>query len=327
VLSSPSPANPPSGPSSAAAGRAAWRERLYRIIFEHDTIGGRLFDVVLIVAILASVLVVMLDSVQQLRLRWGPMFLAAEWTFTLIFTAEYALRLLSAREPARYARSFLGLLDLFAVLPTYASLLFPAGRYLIVIRVLRVLRVFRVLKLATYMGEAAVLTRALRLAQRKIVIFVFTVLTILVVVGSLLYLVEGPASGFTSIPRGVYWAIVTLTTVGYGDIAPQTPLGQALAAVIMIMGYGIIAVPTGIVTVEMANAARMADLMPTTDSAPNPSLARAQPATPERVSFARSPLPPPPSAPERPCTVCGRAAHADDALFCARCGNPLEPRS
>ena len=288
-------------PEPAQAGRrAAWRDRLYTMIFEHDTFAGRLFDVVLIAAILVSVAVVMLDSVQWLRARHGPTFLAFEWMFTLLFTVEYVLRLVSARSARAYATSFFGLIDLLAVLPTYLGLVFPAGRYLIVIRVLRVLRIFRVLKLVTYVGEAALLTTALRQARRKIVVFVLAVLTIVTVVGALLYLIEGPAAGFTSIPRGMYWAIVTLTTVGYGDIAPQTPFGQALAALVMIMGYGIIAVPTGIVTVEMANVSR------------DREAARIQAAAAGPIEVDA-------------CPSCTAAGHAADAAYCRRCGARLAP--
>jgi voltage-gated potassium channel len=265
-------------------GRARWRERLYTIIFEHDTPAGKLFDVVLIVAIIASVLVVMLDSVRALRLEYARLFVVLEWIFTVLFTLEYVVRLVSARSARRYATSFLGIIDLLSILPTYVSLVFPAGRYFTVVRVLRVLRVFRVLKLAEYVGEANVLATALRKSVRKIVIFIATVLTIVVIVGALMYLIEGPSAGFTSIPQSMYWAIVTLTTVGYGDIAPQSPLGQALAALVMIMGYGIIAVPTGIVTVELAEAGR---------------------------------------ASRSKCAGCSAEGHASDAKFCRRCGGPL----
>ncbi len=268
------------------AERSAWRERLYQIIFEHDTPAGKTFDVMLILTILASVAVVMLDSVRRVQELYGPHLLTLEWVFTLLFTVEYVLRLYTARDALRYARSFFGLVDLFSVLPTYLSLLVPGGQMLIVIRVLRVLRVFRVLKLAQYVGEANVLGYALRSARYKITVFVFTVLTIVAVVGSLMYLIEGPRSGFTSIPRGVYWAIVTLTTVGYGDIAPATGLGQGLAAIVMIMGYGIIAVPTGIVSVELAQAS---------------AIARGA----------------------RACPTCGRRDHDVDARFCKRCGSEV----
>ena len=247
--------NDPLGLRPPASASAA-RKRTYAVIFEHDTPAGRAFDVLLIAAILASVLVVMMESVATLRASHGALLRSLEWAFTIVFTIEYALRLWCVERPVRYARSFLGIIDLLAVVPTYISLLAPGGQVLTVVRILRVLRVFRILKLTQYVGEARLLGRALRAARYKITVFVMTVLTIVVIVGSLMYLIEGPAAGFTSIPRGVYWGIVTLTTVGFGDITPQTPLGQALASVVMIMGYGIIAVPTGIITVELAQAAR-----------------------------------------------------------------------
>jgi len=227
------------------------RYRAYEVIFEHDTRAGKIFDVLLIGAILASVAVVMAESVGPVRLAHGPMLRRLEWIFTVLFTIEYLARLWAVDRAGAYARSFLGLIDLFAVIPTYLSLVAPGGQVLVVIRVLRVVRVFRVLKLAHYVGEARVLAAALRASRYKITVFLISVVSIVVVVGALMYLVEGPEAGFTSIPRGMYWSIVTLTTVGYGDIAPQTPTGQILAALVMIMGYGIIAVPTGIVTVEL----------------------------------------------------------------------------
>ena len=235
------------------------RHRTYVVIFGHDTRSGRLFDVLLIVAITTSVLVIMLESVAALRAEYGGALRAAEWFFTLLFTVEYVTRLWCVGRPLTYAKSPLGLIDLLAVLPTYVSLLVPGGQVLTVVRILRVLRVFRILKLAHYVGEAGVLVRALRASRHKITIFVLTVVTITVIVGSLMYLIDGPGNGFTSIPRGVYWGIVTLTTVGFGDIIPQTAWGQALASVVMIMGYGIIAVPTGIVTAELVHSARSQD--------------------------------------------------------------------
>jgi voltage-gated potassium channel len=231
-----------------------WRSKLHEVIFEADTLAGRTFDLVLILSIVASVAAVILDSVASIRARWGDILYIAEWAFTILFTIEYILRIISVRHPRHYIFSFYGLVDLLAILPTYLSILLPGSQYLLVIRVLRVLRIFRVLKLATYIGEARMLTTALRHSRRKITVFLFTVVTLVIILGSLMYLIEGERSGFTSIPRSIYWAIVTLTTVGYGDISPTTPLGQALAAVIMIMGYGIIAVPTGIVTVELSRA-------------------------------------------------------------------------
>jgi len=218
---------------------------------------GKVFDEVLMLSIVLSVLAVMLDSVHSIRDVYGPFLYKVEWFFTLLFTVEYILRLVCVGRPLRYATSFFGFVDLFAILPTFLSLLIPGSQYMLVIRTLRVLRVFRVLKLAEYLGEAHILMRALRSSRRKITIFLFAVFTLVVILGSLMYLVEGEQNGFTSIPRGVYWAVVTLTTVGYGDIAPKTALGQALATVVMITGYGIIAVPTGIVTAELTSASRV----------------------------------------------------------------------
>ena len=261
------------------------RERLYVIIFGHDTPAGKLFDVVLIVTIIASVLVVMLDSVEPIRARYFTLFFVAEWIFTLLFTVEYVTRLATARSARRYARSFFGVIDLLAILPTYLAILLPSSRYFVIVRIFRVLRVFRVLKLATYLGEASVLGRALRASRYKIAVFLLTVMTLVVVIGGIMYLVEGPANGFTSIPRGIYWAVVTLTTVGYGDVAPRSPLGQAIASLVMIIGYGIIAVPTGIVTIELDRAVR--------GSAP------------------------------RSCPNCAASGHDTDAGYCKRCGTQL----
>lgn len=232
------------------------RDRVHDLIFQHDDPHERAFDLALTIAIVVSVAVVMLDSVGSIAARWGTLLHATEWLFTALFTIEYGLRIWAARDRWGYARSFYGIIDILSVLPTYISLVFPAGRFLIALRILRVLRVFRILKLAHYVQEASVLGAALRASRVKITVFVSTVMTVTVVAGSVMYLVEGPPAGFTSIPTGVYWAIVTLTTVGYGDIAPITPLGKALASALMILGYGIIAVPTGIVTVEIAQAVR-----------------------------------------------------------------------
>lgn len=266
-----------------------WRARTYEVIFEHDTGAGRAFDVGLILAILLSVAVVMLDSVASIAAPFHRVFFWAEWIFTLLFTVEYVLRLTSVRRPSGYALSFFGIIDLLAILPTYLSLILPGGQYFIVIRILRVIRVFRVLKLARYVGEAWLLAQALRAARYKITVFLITVLTIVIVVGSVMFMVEGPEHGFTSIPKGVYWAIVTLTTVGYGDIAPVTVAGRTLAALVMILGYGIIAVPTGIVTVELAQQARLAG--------------------------------------SRSCRRCSAREEDRAARFCRMCGGALEPAS
>jgi voltage-gated potassium channel len=230
------------------------RAKLHRIIFGVDTKAGRLFDVILIIFILSSVLVVMLDSVTSIHINYVKYIKIAEWFFTLVFTFEYFLRLYVVRSPIKYATSFFGIVDLISIIPTYLSLLFAGSHYLAVIRTLRLLRVFRILKLVQYLNQADVLMRALKASRPKIIIFLFTVTNVVIIIGSVMYVIEGESNGFTSIPKSIYWAIVTLTTVGYGDISPQTPVGQMLASIVMILGYGIIAVPTGIVTMEMNRA-------------------------------------------------------------------------
>ena len=232
--------------------RAPWRDTLHEIIFGAETPAGKWFDILLIVSIIASVLAVMLDSVSSISINYGSLLTGIEWFFTIVFTIEYILRLICVGRPLLYATSFFGIVDLLAIIPTYISLFIPGSEYLLVVRVLRILRIFRVLKLVQYMSEALFLMKALRASIRKIIVFLFTVLTLVIILGSMMYLIEGAENGFTSIPRSIYWAIVTLTTVGYGDISPQTNIGQMLAACIMILGYSIIAVPTGIVTVELS---------------------------------------------------------------------------
>jgi voltage-gated potassium channel len=264
----------------------ALRDRMNIVIFGTETTEGRAFDVALLFVIVVSVLVVLLDSVEALHERHGAAFHALEWLFTGLFTLEYALRIYSARVRIRYLVSFFGVVDLLAVLPTYLALVMAGTEALMVIRVLRLLRVFRVLKIARLLGEANTLMRAIRLSLPKISVFLGAVFTIVIIAGAAMHLVEGPEAGFTSIPRGMYWAIVTLTTVGYGDIAPLTPLGQALAALLMITGYGVIAVPTGIVSAELVYARR------------------------EEAHQVR-------------CRSCATAAHADDANFCRVCGTEL----
>ncbi len=263
-----------------------WRRRLHEVIFEAETPAGKAFDVGLILAILLSVLAVMLESVDPLRARAPGVFLAVEWTVTILFTIEYLLRLVAARRPLGYATSFYGVVDLLAVLPSYVGGLVPGAGVLRTVRILRVLRIFRVLKLAQYIAEAESLVRALRASRRKIAVFLFGVASLVVILGSVMHVVEGPEHGFSSIPVSVYWAVVTLTTVGYGDISPETPAGQFLAACIMILGYSIIAVPTGIVTAEMV---RGTGQMPAT----------------------------------KPCPACGRGGHDNDALHCKHCGARL----
>jgi voltage-gated potassium channel len=268
------------------AGDRAWRHKLFEIIFEADTSAGKWFDVILIVCILLSVMVVMLDSISTVNAKYGGLLYGFEWFFTLLFTVEYVLRLLCVGRPARYAVSFFGVVDLLAILPTYVSLLFFGSRYLSVVRILRVLRVFRIMKLGHHTREAAVLKKALYASRRKILVFLFIVLTLVVIIGSLMYVIEGRQGQFTSIPRSVYWAIVTLTTVGYGDISPQTAPGQFLAAIVMILGYAIIAVPTGIVTVELSQAHK------------------------EQLNT-------------QACPGCSAEGHDGDAAFCKFCGTKL----
>lgn len=262
------------------------RDLVREIIFEADTPAGATFDVALIVAIVLSVMVVLLDTVPDIHAAYGGTLYALEWLFTLFFTAEYALRLWSINNRFLYARSFYGIVDLASILPTFLSLIIPGAQSFLVIRVLRVLRVFRVLRLVQFVGEGEVLMSALINSRRKITVFILTVLTMVVVFGSLMYVIEGPDTGFTSIPKSIYWAIVTLTTVGYGDLTPATPLGQSVAALVMIMGYGVIAVPTGIVTMELGEANR----------------ARAN---------------------TRTCPECSAEGHRQESSFCFRCGSRL----
>ncbi|HAV65640.1 MAG TPA: ion transporter [Verrucomicrobiales bacterium] len=275
------------GRPEEVAALKGWRLRLYVVIFGSDTPAGKAFDVGLFVAIVLSVIVVMLESVAEIRERHHVALYRAEWAFTILFTIEYILRLMCVPRPLRYSRSFFGVVDLLAILPTYVNLLLSGTHYLMIIRVLRLLRVFRVFKLARYLSESQVLIRALRASRVKISVFLFSVVTLVMVIGATMYIVEGEASGFTSIPRSVYWAIVTLTTVGYGDVTPQSPLGQFLASIVMILGYGIIAVPTGIVSVELHEASRR-------------------------------------RLPRAICQACGMKDHEADAHFCRQCGAPLE---
>lgn len=268
--------------------RALWRRELYRIIFEADTPGGRAFDVALLWGIALSVFAVVLESVGAIREGYGEALRALEWAFTLLFTIEYGMRLLAAPRAVRYTVSFFGIVDLLAILPTYLSLVVAGTHSLLVIRALRLLRVFRVLKLVRYVGEAGMLADAIRASSRKILIFMGTVLTIQLIVGALMFLIEGEESGFTSIPQSIYWAIVTMTTVGYGDITPMTIPGKVLAAFVMIVGYAIIAVPTGIVASEIAQVSKT------------------------RVTT-------------RHCHHCVREGHDSDARFCKYCGGSLDP--
>ncbi len=227
------------------------RLKVYETIFEADTRAGRLFDITLFFCIVASVIVIILESVEAIRNTYGALFKFLEWFFTIIFTIEYLARLWTVLNKRKYILSFFGVVDLLSILPTYLALFFAGAHSLMVIRSIRLLRIFRILKLPRYVGEGQALIRALKASQHKIIVFLLTVLTAVIISGTIMYVIEGETHGFTSIPRSIYWAVVTMTTVGYGDIAPQTALGQTVASFIMILGYGIIAVPTGIVSAEM----------------------------------------------------------------------------
>jgi voltage-gated potassium channel len=271
--------------SDEAAG-ARWRHRLHEVVFEAETAAGRAFDLTLLVVIVASVGVVLAESVPELRAAHGPLLRRLEWAFTVLFTVEYLLRLLAVRRPFAWARSFFGVIDLIAFLPSYLALFVPGAQTLLVLRALRLLRIFRILKLAEFLDEAAALRAALEASRRKILVFLGSVLVLVLLLGSVMYLVEGEANGFVSIPRSIYWAIVTLTTVGYGDLAPQTALGRLVASFVMLLGYSILAVPTGIVTSELIAGRRP---------------------VPRREA----------------CPACGLEGHDADARHCKHCGAPL----
>lgn len=265
------------------AGDVGWRERVRYVIFEHDTPAAKAFDVVLLGVIIFSVLLVMLETVEELERIYGTQLLVLEWVVTILFTMEYVARLVTVEKRVKYARSFFGVIDLLAILPVYLSLLLPGAQSLLVIRSLRLLRVFRVFKMARWLSEANYLARAIRSSSRKIAVFLIVVVLINVIVGSTMYLIEGPEHGFDSMFRGLYWSIVTMSTVGFGDIAPATPPGQVLAAILMITGYSVIAVPTGIVSAEVASGRHV------------------------QIS----------------CQGCGSAVHSAAARFCDACGTPL----
>ncbi|HSC52740.1 MAG TPA: ion transporter [Phnomibacter sp.] len=265
----------------------SFRSRLHEIIYESNTTAGKAFDVSLLVLILASILIVMLDSVEKWHLAYGQFFLAMEWIFTVIFTIEYILRLVSIKRPLSYVISFFGIIDLLAIIPIYLSIFFVGAQSLLVLRALRLLRVFRIFKLAHFLTEMQFLGVAIKGSLKKISIFMFVVLMLVVILGSVMYLIEKGEHGFSSIPDSIYWAIVTITTVGYGDISPVTALGKFVASIIMLMGYGIIAVPTGIVTTEMALATRKKDIK------------------------------------HEVCPKCGKEGHDKDALYCKQCGELL----
>lgn len=266
------------------------KEKIHEIIFEADTPVGKAFDVALLIIISASVVVVMLESVLPLQERFGRLFDILEWIFTIVFTVEYILRLYSVYRPFKYAISFFGVVDLLSILPTYISLILVGSEYFLIIRILRLLRIFRIFKLGHFIKEGALLVKALRASRARITVFLTFVALLTVLIGSIMYLIEGGAdSGFTSIPRAIYWAIVTLTTVGYGDITPVTSIGQFFSAAVMILGYAIIAVPTGIVTAEIIKEGR-------------------------NITNTQA------------CRYCGAEGHDDDALYCKNCGARLNAR-
>lgn len=264
-----------------------WRSRLHEIIYESNTVAGKVFDVTLLILIVASILVVMLDSMGRWHRHYGDLFLTLEWIFTFLFTIEYLLRLISIKRPLQYVFSFLGIIDLLAIIPSYLSIFFVGAQSLLAFRALRLLRVFRIFKLTHFLSEMQFLGVAIKGSLTKITIFMVIVLFLVVILGSVMYLIEKGQNGFTSIPDSVYWAIVTITTVGYGDISPVTPLGKFVASFIMLIGYGIIAVPTGIVTTEMALAARKRQQK------------------------------------NEVCPRCGKEGHDIDAKFCKNCGEKL----
>jgi len=263
-------------------------EKLHEIIFEADTIGGKAFDIALLVAIVCAALLVMLESVTSIRMHYGNILRTAEWGLTILFTIEYLLRLYCVRQTLRYARSFFGIIDLLGILPSYLSIIFPGAHVLAVVRIVRLLRIFRIFKMGQFVHEATNMSLALRASLRKIIVFLTAVLSIALIAGALMYVVEGPSAGFTSIPRGFYWAIVTLTTVGFGDIVPQTIFGQVSATILMVLGYGIIAVPTGIVSADLVRS-----LAPYHD-----------------VST-------------RSCINCGTEGHDIGAIYCKNCSTKL----
>ncbi len=265
------------------------KQIIHEVIFGYESQAGKWFDVILICLIVVSVIAVLLDSVASYHERYGDLLLQLELLFTALFTIEYALRIYSAEQKRQYLFSFYGLIDLFSILPTYIALIFPSAQYLIVIRIMRVLRIFRILKLFRYMGEANLLYTALLESRRKIFVFLFSVFTLIIIFGALMFIIEGPEHGFDSIPISIYWAIVTITTVGYGDIAPQTPLGQLIAGLAMICGYAIIAVPTGIIGAELMSEYQQ----------------RARKGKNEN----------------RVCSSCEAIGHDMDARFCKYCGN------
>ncbi|WP_179345287.1 ion transporter [Winogradskyella ursingii] len=278
-----------------------WKTKLHEIIYEADTPAGKLFDVVLLIAILASIVLVMLESVSSFDAKYHNFLNIAEWIITILFTVEYILRIITVNKPWRYVKSFYGIIDLLSTIPKYLSLIFVGTHALVALRALRLLRVFRILKLARYLGASNQLASAIKASRAKISVFLFAVMIAAIIFGTIMYLVEGEENGFTNIPKSVYWCIVTLTTVGFGDIAPQTPLGQLIATIIMIMGYGIIAVPTGIVSAEYTKASSGPNAKPVEDKGVIKSV----------------------TLNTQSCSNCMASKHQDDADFCHKCGYKL----
>lgn len=274
--------------------QSSTQKKVYDVIFGYESKAGRWFDILLILLIIISVSAVLLDSIASVHERYGELLYQFELMFTVVFTIEYALRLYSTPDKRRYIFSFYGVVDLLSLLPTYIAFFYPSAVYLIVVRIMRVLRVFRILKLMRYMGEANMLYAALLQARRKIFVFLFSVVTLIIIFGALMFIIEGGENGFDSIPASIYWAIVTITTVGYGDIAPQTPIGQFVAAIAMICGYAIIAVPTGIIGAELMQQVQDREKTP--------------------------------KARDSECTSCKATGHDLDARHCKYCGNLIHQK-
>ncbi|NVO30375.1 ion transporter [Hymenobacter lapidiphilus] len=284
-----------------------WKRNIYRVVFEADTRAGQLFDILLLLAILLSVLAVMLESVSSINAQYGPALRVVEWVFTVVFLVEYLVRLLIVRRPLRYALSWLGLIDVVAIVPSLLVLVLAGSHYLLVVRTVRLLRVFRIFKLGQFIGEGEFILNALKASRFKILVFLSSVLTLTVLMGTFMYVLEGGQNGFTSIPKSVYWAVVTLTTVGYGDISPVTVLGQTLAALLMIMGYAIIAVPTGIVSAQMSRS----------QAAAVPAAGATPPVAGTTAGLAA------PAYKQARCSRCQAEGHRPDAAFCWHCGGAV----
>lgn len=269
--------------------KSNWKHKLHEIIYEADTSEGKLFDIILLIAILASIILVMLESVDSFDAKYHDSLIIGEWIITILFSLEYIFRIISIKKPTKYIFSFFGIIDFLSTIPIYLSLIYAGSQGLVALRALRLLRVFRILKLARYIGASNKLLLALKASKAKIAVFLFFVLIVCIILGTVMYMIEGAENGFNNIPKSIYWAIVTLTTVGFGDIAPQTPLGQLISSVIMILGYSIIAIPTGIVSSEMTK--RPDEHNTSTQSCPN----------------------------------CLKEKHREKAVFCYNCGSLLNP--